>query len=71
MTYDYIKKTYGVEPKVGDRVQHTVTKRFGKITREKRSATHYVNVMFDGLGLSQLCHPTELDYLARTQPEKR
>lgn len=62
MSYEYVKRTYDVEPKIGARVQHTVTKKFGKITREKPIAAHYVNVMFDGRGYSLPCHPTELDY---------
>lgn len=62
MTYDYVKRTYGVDPKIGARVQHIETKKFGKITREKPSAAHYVNVTFDGLGFSMPCHPTALDY---------
>jgi hypothetical protein len=62
MAYDYVKRTYDVDPKIGARVQHKVTRRFGKITREKPSAAHYVNVMFDGRGFSLPCHPTELDY---------
>lgn len=62
MAYDYIKRTYGIEPKIGERVQHTVTKRFGKIMREKPSEANYVRVMFDGLGFGMPCHPEELDY---------
>lgn len=62
MGYDYIRRTYGIEPKVGARVQHTVTKRFGKIMREKPSEGNYVRVMFDGLGFGMPCHPKELDY---------
>jgi len=62
MAYDYIKKTYSVDPRVGSRVQHTVTKKFGKIAREKQSAGNYVQVMFDGRGFSVPCHPTELNY---------
>jgi hypothetical protein len=62
MAYEYVRSMYKVSPKVGARVQHTVTKKFGKITREKASAAHYVNVMFDGRGFSSPCHPTELDY---------
>ncbi len=62
MAYDYIKRTYGVEPMVGKRVKHTVTHRFGKIVREKPSEGNYVRVIFDGLGFAMPCHPTELDY---------
>ena len=33
--YDYVKRTYPVEPQVGARVTHQVTKRSGTIAREK------------------------------------
>jgi hypothetical protein len=69
MTYDYVKCTYQVFPRIGARVQHTVTKKFGKITREKPGAAHYVNVMFDGRGFSVPCHPTELDYAPAQSPQ--
>lgn len=69
MAYDYIKRTYGVEPKIGARVRHTETDKFGKITREKPSAAHYVNVMFDGRGFSVPCHPTALDYAPHEYPQ--
>ena len=62
MSYDYIKRTYPVFPKVGERVRHTVTKVTGTIKRENKSQSHYVQVKFDGLNHLSPCHPTELEY---------
>lgn len=62
MAYDYVRTTYGVDPKVGARVQHTVTKNFGRIAREDTRCSNYVKVRFEGRGHSDPCHPTELDY---------
>jgi hypothetical protein len=63
--YDYVKRTYSVNPEVGGRVTHQVTKRSGTITRENVTQGHYVMVKFDGRKFSSPCHPTELDYLPR------
>lgn len=63
MTYDYVKCTYQVNPQVGRRVHHQVTKKDGTIARENKSMSHYVMVKFDGQKHSSPCHPTELDYL--------
>lgn len=63
MSYDYIKRTYRFQPKVGGRVQHTVTNRIGTITRESKSAGHYVQVRFDGQAHASSCHPMELAYI--------
>lgn len=65
MGYDYIKRAYGVNPKVGYRVRHKITNNMGTISRSGRSQQHYVQVRFDGLKHSRPCHPTELEYLAR------
>ncbi len=65
MSYDYIKRTYAFQPKVGRRVRHTVTENFGIITREDRSQGHYVQVRFDGQSFSKPCHPMELEYNER------
>lgn len=62
MSYEYIKRTYPVTPKVGMRVRHNETNRMGWITREDRSASHYVQVHFDGDPRPLPCHPTSLDY---------
>jgi hypothetical protein len=61
--YDYIKRTYRVDPQVGGRVKHQVTGRSGTIAREKKSQAHYVMVKFEGQKFSSPCHPSELDYL--------
>ncbi|MEM7303491.1 MAG: hypothetical protein AAF468_20625 [Pseudomonadota bacterium] len=61
MSYAYIERFYGVSPKPGSRVQHTVTKRFGTIKRANGDP-HYVSVRFDGLNHNRPCHPMELDY---------
>lgn len=67
MSYEYVKRTYSVNPKVGLRVRHHETKRLGRITREDRGAAHYVQVRFDGDKHSLPCHPLALDY-APPQP---
>ncbi len=62
MSYEYVKRTYGHEPIVGNRVWHTVIKKFGRIAKEKPSQGLYVMVRFDGQNFSSPCHPDELDY---------
>lgn len=62
MSYDYVKRAYGVNPKVGQRVRHTEVDKLGKITRERLSQAHYVMVRFDGEKHPSPCHPTALDY---------
>lgn len=66
MSYDYIKRMYPVTPKIGERVTHKETGQSGVITRENRSAGHYVQVRFDGRGYSSSCHPTALEYLGQS-----
>lgn len=62
MSYEYIKQTYGVSPEPGKVVYHTVTKEWGVVKRENRSASHYVQVTFEGARHPVPCHPTELLY---------
>ena len=62
MQYEYVRRAYGVEPIVGQRVTHTVTRKSGVIAREDKSQGHYVQVRFDGQKHTLPCHPTELDY---------
>jgi hypothetical protein len=62
MSYDYVKRTYPVTPKVGERVTHKETGKSGTIAREDRSAGHYVQVRFDGIDHARPCHPTALEY---------
>lgn len=64
MAYEYIKRTYAVTPEIGGRVRHHVTNKEGTIAREDRSASHYVQVRFDGDAHALPCHPTEMDYLS-------
>lgn len=62
VTYDYAKRTYGVNPVVGERIRHHVGGKEGVIVGE-RSPNHYVHVLFDGGKHPLPCHPTEMDYL--------
>ena len=62
MAYDYIKRTYAFQPEEGRRVLHIVMNDEGVITRESKSAGHYVQVRFDGKKFSVPCHPDELVY---------
>lgn len=62
MSYDYVRRFYGVDPKVGHRVRHIVTKKLGEIRPEKPGLGNYVQVRFDGQKFPLPCHPTELDY---------
>lgn len=63
MSYDYVRRTYGVDPKVGQRVRHTEIDRYGVITPENKGFGHYVRVRFDGRKYADNCHPTALEYL--------
>jgi hypothetical protein len=63
MSYDYVRRAYGVDPQAGAPVRHQVTKKFGVIDREDRGQAHYVMVRFEGQRHAVPCHPTELDYL--------
>lgn len=71
MTYDYVKRNYGVRPVPGQRVRHQETGKSGVIVREKQSAAHYVHVRFDGYKFSLPCHPNALDYLDQNRAERR
>lgn len=69
MTYDYVRRTYGVNPVVGERVRHhTGAKKLGTIAREKPSGANYIMVKFDGQSFALPCHPTEMDYLGKGEP---
>ena len=57
MSFDYVRKTYGVPAARGVRVLYG--ERRGVIT----SATHYVHVRLDGEKFSRPYHPTDLRYL--------
>lgn len=68
MPYDYVRRTYNVQPEIGARVRHTVINKFGVVCREDKSAGHYVQVRFDGQKHRSPCHPTELEYLPAPTP---
>jgi hypothetical protein len=62
MSYDYVKRTYHVQPVVGHAVRHKATGQFGFITRENPGQGHYVQVRFSTHPHATPCHPLELDY---------
>jgi hypothetical protein len=68
VSFDYVRKTYGVPAKRGMRVRFTTkhSDRFGTITR----ATHYVWVRFDGSRGELPVHPTD-PYLTYSPAEGR
>lgn len=55
MAYDYIRRTYGVDPKVGQRI--TMGGRPGVIVRP-RGDPQYLRVRFDGQTHVSNVHPT-------------
>lgn len=65
MAYDYVRRTYAVDPIVGHRVRFTeyAEKPEGTICREDTSRSHYVMVKFDNARWPSPCHPTSLEYL--------
>lgn len=66
MSYEYVKRYYGVHPKLGQRVFHTEIKEWGTVIRKRRGyAGHYVFVRFDGRKLSSPCHPLSLYFSAK------
>lgn len=67
MSYEYVRRTYGVNPVPGQRVRHQETGKLGVIVHENVSAAHYVHVRFDHLKFSLPCHPNALDYLDQTR----
>lgn len=66
MAYEYIKRMYAFQPEVGRRVCHTEIDKCGVITRESKSAGHYVQVRFDGRKHPSPCHPGALVYIEAT-----
>lgn len=62
MAYEYIKRMYEFQPVVGATVKHQETGKIGVITRENKSAGHYVQVRFSGVQHSMPCHPRALIY---------
>jgi hypothetical protein len=67
--YDYVRRMYRVNPVVGHYVQHSFTRRVGRITSEDASCGHYVQVLFTGDSWALPCHPTEMAYLGPVPPD--
>lgn len=67
--YDYIRRTYRVDPIVGSRVTHQVTGKAGVIVRPQGDP-QYVQVRFDGVRHTLPCHPTELIYEGTRQTKE-
>lgn len=59
MAYEYVRRIYGVDPKVGQRV--SCDGLMGKIAPAEGDP-QYVEVKFDGRDFTSPCHPTSLDY---------
>jgi hypothetical protein len=56
MAYDYIRRVYGVDPKIGQCITHYG--KMGVICRPG-SNEHYLNVRFDGQNHTSRVHPTD------------
>lgn len=65
--YGYIHRAYGLNFFIGQRVRHTEIDKLGTVARCKESASHYVQVTFDGRKHSDPCHPQALEILATEQ----
>jgi len=65
VSYDYIRRHYGIDVEVNAEVQHTVTGRFGLVRPEGGSNRHYVRVLFAGDRRAVYCHPEELVFIGR------
>ena len=61
LPYAYVRRAYGVNPGIGQRVRHTETGRLGTIAKP-HGDTQYVRVRFDGDERIMNAHPTSLDY---------
>lgn len=68
MSYDYIKRAYGLTFKPKMRVRHTVTDRLGAVRRPGNTPGNYVSVRFDGEGHNLPCHPLELEIVPQKTP---
>lgn len=60
MSYEYIRKTYGVEFEVGQRVQSKDGKYRGTVVSNTNRQEHYAYVRIDGRKHSDPFHPMDL-----------
>jgi hypothetical protein len=56
MAYEYIKRMYGVDPQIGQRITHY--SKPGEIVRPQGNP-QYLNVLFDGQKHTSNVHPTD------------
>lgn len=56
MAYEYIKRAYGVDPQIGQRITHRG--KLGVIVRPVGDP-HYLRVRFDGRKHADNVHPTD------------
>jgi hypothetical protein len=67
LSYEYVKKAYGVPVEVGQRVtfnERGCARKEGVVVG-KREYDHYVHVRFDGSDFDVPCHPLSLEYTKR------
>lgn len=64
--YDYVRRNYGVDPRIGGRVrlvdEGSFSGRAGQIVYPGRS-TAYVHVVLDGQAFSSIVHPSNVELL--------
>ena len=63
MSYEYIKRAYGMTYKPKMQVRHTVTGKVGEVRRSGNITGAYVAVRFKGLNYNRPCHPQELEII--------
>ncbi len=62
--YDYIRKAYGIDPKVGQRLtlrgDAANPDRLGTVLHPNRGTTNYVHLVMDGDRFGVVAHPSEV-----------
>ncbi len=66
MTYEYIRQSYGKDYRPGIRVK--MAAKYGTITKEDKSCSHYVQVRFDDRKFSVSVHPLDLEIVTIPGP---
>jgi len=61
--YDYVRRSYGVDPVPGHRVRFIGSQGREGVIARRQSYDNYVYVTFDGQKNAVPCHPTDLTYL--------
>lgn len=60
--YDYVRRMYGVDPVIGQRIRCHSSGRFATIIRPQPE-DQYVHARFDGERARSRFHPIAIDYL--------